>query len=183
MSWEHTNCEWWQTLHWAHLIEDQTQPVLKRKTEPWQGSGSISHWLSDLPQEQPWQDFTCHASLCFLPHTSLSLFGNIMDHLESWVWALEVHTAPGHCACFNSCILMWKIILSQTTKSLVLGAHQVPYPQTNLKITALLGCYLLDFNESSSAWSHEELKWVWRRKVEKDCCYLLISRDEKWLEI
>lgn len=180
VSWKHTDREWWQTLHWAHLLRTrQTQPVLRRKTEPCQGSGSISHWLSDLPQEQPWQDFTCHASLCFLPHPSLSLFGNVMDHLESRVWALEVH-CPGHCACFNSCVLMWKIILSQTTKSLVLGAHHVSYPQANLKITALLGRCLLDFNESIPAWSHKELKW--RQKVEKDCPYLLISRDEKWLE-
>lgn len=182
VSWEHTDHEWWQTLHWAHLTEDQTQPVPGGKTEPRHESGSISHWLSDLPQEQPWQDFICHASLCFLPHPSLSLFGNVMDHLESQVWALEVHAAPGYCACFNSCILMWKIILSQTTRSLVLGAHHVPNPQANLKITALLGCYLLDFNESSPAWSHEELEWVWRQKVAKDCRYLLISSDEERLE-
>lgn len=142
----------------------------------------LSFPLFVLPQEQPWQEFTCHASLCFLPHPSLSLFGNVMDHLESRIWALEVHIAPGHCACFSSCILIWKTIIFQITKSLVLGVHHVPYPQANLKITDLLGHCLLDFKESSPAWSHKELKWVWRQKVEKGYCYLLISRDEKWLE-
>lgn len=159
-----------------------TEPTYWRKTEPGQGSGNISHWLSDLPQEQPWQEFTYHTSLCFPPHPSLSLFGDVMDHLESQDWALEVHIAPGHCACFNSCILIWKIIMSQITKPLVLGVHHVPYPQANLKITALLSHCLIDFKESSPSWSHRELTWVWRQKVEKGCCYLLISRDDKRLE-
>lgn len=75
-----------------------------------------------------------------------------------------------------------KIIPSQTTKLLVLYIYYTHYPWANLKIIALHGCFIADFKQPSPAWSHRKLKWGWRRKVEKDWLYLLISWDEKWLE-
>lgn len=124
----------------------------------------------------------CYASLGFLPHPSLFLFGNSRHHLESWVSALEVHLASGHGACFSCAYWCEKSLrLKQPNPSC--SAFIMCITQGQIwKITALLWCCLLDFKESSPAWDHGELKWVGRQKVEEDYHYLLISRDEIWFE-